>query len=149
LEDATGLAPRLEDPYEQLTKQGPEDRIRAVLGLQNGHALPHVNQSTLLRYYQYLSSRLTLPFEAQFSAETEPVVYPVTVIGLVDPRKSPNDPLVGVSCVAHVRNKASVLPLVDIEVAPDSPNFAALEDYWYWLWNWRELHADVATFRPR
>ena len=29
------------------------------------------------------------------------------------------------------------LPLIELEVPDDSPNFQFVEDYWYWFWNWR------------
>ena len=133
-----------EDPYERVVKSRPEERIRQVLGLHPGLSLPPINRAFLLKYYQYLLSRLCFPCEARYSDETEPNVYPVTMIGLVDPRTSPAGDLTGLGCVTHVKNKTAELPLLDIEVPEDCPNFAILEDYWYWLWNWRELHPDAA-----
>ena len=29
------------------------------------------------------------------------------------------------------------LPLIELDVPDDSPNFRFIEDYWYWFWNWR------------
>ncbi|MGA2033719.1 MAG: calcium-binding protein [Thermoguttaceae bacterium] len=137
---------RQEDPYERQIRH-PEDRLRAILGLGRDDLLPEVNDETIRKYYQYLALRLTLPFEARYSAESEPVVYPVTVTGLVDPQSAPAGS--AVCCVTHVRNGVAVLPLVDIEVPEDSPNFRILEDYWYWVWNWRAARADFLPFRSR
>jgi hypothetical protein len=145
--DPPTAGPHLEDPYERLAAQSPEERIGAVLGTGSHSSLPQVNQATLTKYARYLSSRLTFPFEARYSSETEPVVYPVTVTELVDAEKSAEDHFTGVLCTAHLKNKTATLPLVDIEVAEGSPNFQILEDYWYWLWNWRELRLKAA--RPR
>jgi hypothetical protein len=117
----------------------PEDRIRAILGPRGCSSLPGVSAAALLKFYRYLTPRLTLPFEARYCAQTEPVVYPVTVTGLVDPTSRPADPSAGLSCLTHLRNRSAVLPLIDVEVADDSPNFRLLEDYWYWLWNAREV----------
>ena len=50
----------------------------------------------------------------------------------------PSDNSAGLCCMAYHRNKAEILPLADVEVGIDSPNFQFLEDYWFWLWNWRE-----------
>jgi hypothetical protein len=116
-----------------------EDRIRAILGLQNWTSLPTVNAATMLNYYRYLSSRLTLPCEAQYSSD-DGMVYPVTVMGLVDPQMMPSDNQAGLCCMVYHRNKTDILPLVDIEVGHESSNFQILEDYWFWLWNWRESH---------
>ena len=126
-----------QDPYEQLPAPGT-DRIRAILGLRSGASLPTVNAETMLAYYRYLSSCLTLPCEARYSSDAAGTVYPVTVTGLVDPQTAPSDNRIGLACVAYCRNKLDFLPLLDIEVEHDSPNSQILEDYWFWLWNWRE-----------
>ena len=133
-----------QDPYEQLPMPAAEDRIRAILGLRKGASLPKVNAATMFKYYRYLSSRLTLPCEARYSSDVDDTVYPVTVIRLVDPQAVPSDHRAGLCCIAYHRNKTDSLPLVDIEVAYDSPNFQILEDYWFWLWNWRKSR----SYRP-
>ena len=81
---------------------------------------------------------MTLPCEAQYSSDADGTIYPVTVTGLVDFQTMPSDIWAGLCCMANHRNKAEILPLVDIEVGDDSPDFQILEDYWFWLWNWRE-----------
>ena len=98
----------------------------------------------MLTYYRYLASRLTLPCEARYSSDADGTIYPVTVTGLIDPQTMPSDNPVGLCCMVYHRNKAEVMPLVDIEVGYDSPNFQLLEDYWFWLWNWRESR----SYRP-
>ena len=138
-----------EDPYESLTKRGPEERIRAILGPPSSSRLPPVNPATLVKYYQYLASRLTFPFECRYYSEAERVVYPVTVIGLVDPRTSPADAATGLFCAIYLKDKQGVLPLVEIEVADDSPNFQIIEDHWYWVWNRCESPSDVSPARRR
>ena len=29
------------------------------------------------------------------------------------------------------------LPLIELRVAHDSPDFDLIEEFWYWFWNWR------------
>ena len=29
------------------------------------------------------------------------------------------------------------VPLVDVELNENAPNYRLIEDYWYWFWNWR------------
>jgi hypothetical protein len=137
-----------QDPYEQLPMPAPEDRVRAILGLCRGASLPKINAATLFRYYRYLSSRLTLPCEARYSSDSDDTVYPVTVIRLVDPQTMRCDNRAGLSCIVYQRNKADALPLVDIEVGHDCPNFQILEDYWFWVWNWRESRSCCPS-KPR
>ena len=132
------------DPYEQLPMLATEDRIRAILGLRREASLPKVNAATMLKYYRFLSSRLTLPCEARYSSDADDTVYPVTVVGLVDPQTIPSDNRAGLFCIAHHRNQVDSLPLVNIEVGYGCPNFPILEDYWFWFWNWRESR----SYRP-
>jgi hypothetical protein len=136
-----------EDPYESLIRRGAEDRIRAILGLPSGSFLPPVNRPTLVRYFEYLSNRLTLPFEARYYSESERVVFPVTVIELVSPNLSPADPSDGLLCATYLRDKSGVLPLAEIEPPEDSPNFQMIEDYWYWVWNWCGAWSDSLRTR--
>ena len=133
-----------QDPFDQLPTPGT-DRIRAILGLRKGASLPKVNAERMLRYYRYLLPHLTLPCEARFSSDAAGVVYPVAVTGLVDPETTPSDKRTGLCCIVSYRNDVGFLPLVDIEVDADSPNFQLLEDYWFWLWNWRESHCPARS----
>jgi hypothetical protein len=127
-----------QDPYEQLPMPATEDRIRAILALPPRASLPKVDAAMMLTYHRYLSSRLTLPCEARYCAD-DGTVYPVTVISLADPQTIPSADRTGLGCIAHRGNRADILPLVDIEVADDSPNFQVLEDYWFWWWNFRTV----------
>jgi hypothetical protein len=29
------------------------------------------------------------------------------------------------------------LPLIELELSPNSPNSQLIEDFWFWFWNWR------------
>ena len=121
---------------EQLAMPGT-DRIRAILGVRQGASLPAIGAETLRKYYQFLLSQMTLPCEASYSPNTANTIYPVTVVGLIDPATAPPGDRDELYCSVYYRNELDVLPLVDIEVAEDSPNFRLLEDYWFWSWNWR------------
>jgi hypothetical protein len=114
-----------------------EDRIRAVFGLTSGRSLPHVKQATLLRYYEHLGSRLSIPFDAAYCAEDGRTVREVTVVGLFSPTAPKSDHARGLLCLARSPNRTAEVPLVDLELEEDHPNFQLLEDYWYWVWNLR------------
>ncbi len=119
------------------TRQQPEDRIRAALGV-NGEVLPGVGKDMLRRYYHYLASNLFLPFEARYPEPVglhEEIVRTVLVVGLRDPAMNFDYDCLGLVCKVWQGQRESELPLADLEVDEDDPNYRLVEDYWYWFWN--------------
>ncbi len=43
----------------------------------------------------------------------------------------------GLLCRARRGAKEIELPLADVELKEDAPNYRLVEDYWHWFWNWR------------
>jgi hypothetical protein len=122
------------------TKERPEDRIRAALGLKRRGKLPGVGKDTLQRYYAYLASELTFPFEAKYPEPVglhEEIVRTVTVVGLLDPVKNLDCESLGLVCKARRGKPMVELSLADLEVDQSDPNHELIEDYWYWFWNWQ------------
>jgi hypothetical protein len=118
-----------------------EQRIAIALGLDKG-PLPNVGIEWLRKYFKYLAANLAFPFEAQHTEEIgyyrQPAYSQVQVIALLDPDKNPGqDEYSGLICrILKVEQEIEV-PLVDLEVDEEHPNFQLIEDYWYWIWNWR------------
>jgi hypothetical protein len=114
---------------------GPEDRIRAIFALPEHAPLPKVGKESLVQYHEYLTARLTFPFQA-FYAETAPpvrhLVHYVTVVGVSD---SPLRHRYGMFCKVEGENKSMELPLCDLGIREDDPNFQLIEDYLSWLWD--------------
>ena len=128
-------------PVTQLpAAQDQEGRIRAALGLTRG-PLPKVKTEWLLNYHRYLASKLKFPFAARYTEELaanrEPAVSSVEVFALVDPGELPDSESTALLCRVRWDLQERRVPLVDLEVDADHPNFQLLEDYWYWIWNWR------------
>jgi len=119
---------------------GQKARILAVLGLTSSR-LPQVDDGHLFRYYEYLAASLTFPFEARCPEPTtslEEVAHSCTVLDLLDPTKYSSDEFSEILCKTRKGHFEVNMPLVELEVSQDSPNFQAIEDYWYWLWNFRD-----------
>ncbi|MEN6450931.1 MAG: hypothetical protein ABFC96_10605 [Thermoguttaceae bacterium] len=135
--------PAVEEADDDLAAPGT-DRIRAIFGLRPGIALPRVSAETALTFYRHLIRHLTLPCEARYCSDAAGAVYPVTVRGLLDPRAAPFDQRTGLCCIAYHKEQLEVVPLVDIEVGEQTPNYQLLEDYWFWMWNWH----DARSCRP-
>jgi hypothetical protein len=117
-----------------------EARIRSIFELSRG-PLPKINAEWLRKYHRHLSSKLIFPFCARYNEETaehvEPVQHAVEVFGLVDPNEVPNFEDTALLCRVIKGVREEEVPLVDLEVEENHPNFRLLEDYWYWIWNWR------------
>jgi hypothetical protein len=47
------------------------------------------------------------------------------------------DEIDGLFCKTRKAEYELDLPLIELEIPPNSRNFQLIEDYWYWLWNWR------------
>lgn len=112
-----------------------EQRIRDILNAPAG-SLPPVDRVSLGRYHAYLIGRLVFPFRAVYYEQVgrwEDARYEVTVVGLADPSAYPADQ--GLICRAVRQGKRIQLPLVELEISPESRNFQLIEDYWSWAWN--------------
>lgn len=116
-----------------------EERIRAALGLMHG-PLPEVQSEWLHRYHEYLSANLSLPFDAEYAEDItgyRQLVSRVTVVALLHPDEHGRHEDFGLLCRARRGTDEIEVPLADVELRTDSPNFQLIEDYWFWFWNWR------------
>ncbi len=124
---------------ESRTKDHQKQRILAALGIDGGR-LPLVDEKTLFRYFEYLSGHLSLPFTAHYPEPTTPLEkaqHECTVLEILDPSKHVGDECDGIFCKTSKAGFEVNLPLVELEVSQNNPDFQMIEDYWYWFWNWR------------
>ena len=115
------------------------DRIAVALG-PLGEQSPRVDEQTLSRYYRYLSASLSFPFAAHYPqprSSLEEVQYRCTVLELLDPTKDIYDEFDGIFCKTRKGKYEINLPLIELEIPEDGPNFQLIEDYLYWFGNWR------------
>ena len=125
-----------------VTKPCPEfdQKDRIVKALGSGNPFPRVDEETLARYYEYLSANLSFPFAAYYPEPMTPQEeeeFRCTVLELLDPAKHLGDGFDGIFSKTSKGKYEINLPLIELEVPDDSPNFQFIEDYWYWFWNWR------------
>jgi hypothetical protein len=129
---------------ESCSEHDQRDRILEALGPLGEH-LPSVDEETLSRYYNYLTARLSFPFTAHYPKPTtslEEMQHRCTVLELLDPARFCGDEFDGIFCKNRKGKFEVNLPLIELEVSDDSPNFQFIEDYWYWFWNWRSTSSD-------
>ena len=124
---------------ESWSDHDQRERILEALGRLGEH-LPSVDEKTLSRYYKYLTPRLSFPFTTHYPEPTtllEEVQYGCTVLELLDPARFLGGEFDGIFCKTCKGAFEVNLPLIELDVPDDSPNFQFIEDYWYWFWNWR------------
>ena len=124
---------------EPLSRDGQIGRIMAALGLTDG-PVPNVDDETLLRYYEYLSENLPFPFSAHYPAPAnsqEETEFRCTVLELLDPSEYFGDKFDGIFCKTRKGGYEINLPLIELDVARDSPTAQLIADFWYWFWNWQ------------
>ena len=123
-----------------LPKAQPEGIGSSRLSGRWENHYPSVDEETLSRYYKYLSARLSFPFTAHYPeprSSLEEVQHRCTVVELLDPVNDICDEFDGIFCKTRKGKYEVNLPLTELEIPDDSPNFQFIEDYWYWFWNWR------------
>jgi Calcium binding len=134
IEQPTAIVPRPLSPDDQ------DDRVRRVFGLTHDDPLPEVGHETLLSYHHYLAARLKFPLFTTYRGESGPFSrkkMTVTITGLLDPEGDDSDEGYGLLCRGLDRDEQVELPLDEIEVDEEDPNFRLVTDYSYWFHNWR------------
>ena len=123
---------------EPCPKPSQKDRIQEALG--SGSDIPRVDEELLFRYYKYLSEKLCFPFPAHYPKPATPredKEFRCSVLELLDPAKHLGDGFDGIFCKTRKGKYEINLPLIELELPDDNPNFEFIEDYWYWFWNYR------------
>ena len=124
---------------ESYPKPNQRDRIVEALGLL-GERSSGVDGETLCRYHTYLSAKLSSPFTAYYPEPTnsrEKTQFHCTVLELLDPAQHLGDEFDGIFCKTRKGKYEVNLPLVELHVPHDNPDFQLIEDYGHWFWNWR------------
>jgi hypothetical protein len=124
--------------HESCPKLNQADRIVEALGSVSH--IPMVDEELLSRYYKYLTGHLYFPFIAHYPKPMnteEEDEFRCTVLKLLDPAKNLGNRFDGIFSKISKGKYEINLPLIELEVPDDSPNFEFIEDYWYWFWNWR------------
>lgn len=136
--------PKPADPSAKLVEGhgvplGEDDkRVARIFGLPEQDGPPDVTDDTLEIYYKYLKEHLRLPFEGEYSVETgfmQDTYYQIKVTGLADFEDCDED--YGLLCEGREGRRRVVVPLAEIEVDDDDPNYQLIDDYQYWFWNFR------------
>ncbi len=122
---------------------GRAKQNRLALG-SHARPMPTVDGVTLRHCYRYLSRNLSLPCEAWYPVPTdENGGFACTITELIDPATGPGDKFVGIFCKvrrpwAHGAGKHErSVPLIELELSPDDPNYRLVERCWDCFRHWR------------
>jgi hypothetical protein len=117
-----------------------EQRVVRALGARNG-IIPRVDEATLLVYYGYLAANLSLPLVAYLSkpdSAREAAESRCVLVELIDPVKHDGSAVDGIFGKTRSGDCEATVPLIDLYLPEESPDFQIVEDYWYWFWNWQQ-----------
>ena len=136
LEPAPNEPLDMEQPTKIITRplsmDDQDDRICMVFGLTSDDPLPYDSKATELTYFNYLKTNLTFPFPATFSDPVKNRKREITVIGMCD--DVPIDEGFGVICEVLDEGKRQ-MPLSELKVEPENPNYELVDDYTTWFVN--------------
>ena len=116
------------------------DRISMVFGLTSNDPLPYDSEATELIYFKYLKANLTFPFAARSFDPIKDRKRDLTVTGMCE--DFPIDEGFGVVCDVLDGGEKAQMPLSELEVDPDNPNYQMVDDYITWFVNAPEASTD-------
>jgi hypothetical protein len=114
-----------------------ESRIRAVFGISDNTPIPQVSQESLLVYRKHLLDSLRFPFEALHAETAPPVRRLFRCVAVLGFSETFSHRLQTLLCRVCNDGKEIELPLAELGVREDNPNYQLVEDFTRWYWNWR------------
>jgi hypothetical protein len=125
--------------YYDLEQQAKK-RLAAVFDVDADGDLPPVNMRTLEVYYDYVKSKIQYPFRGVFTMQNgEATVYiDVEAISIMDTDETPELDKYGLICEVKYEGQIGKMPIAEIVINQEDPNYDYIEDYCIWFW---ENHA--------
>ena len=127
----------MEQPTEIITRplsmNDQDDRICMVFGLTSDDPLPYDSKATELTYFNYLKAHLTFPFSATFTDPVKNRKLDMTVTGMCN--DLPLDEGFGVVCEVLDGGEKQQMPLSELKLEPNNPNYQMVDDYTTWFVN--------------
>ena len=137
LEPAPNEPLNMEQPTNIITRplspDNQDDRICMAFGLTSDDPLPYDSDEDELAYFNYLKANLAFPFPAHFFDPIQNRQRGVTVTGMCN--DFPIDDGFGVMCDVLEGGEKKQIPLSELKVKPDNPNYQMVDDYITWFVN--------------
>ncbi len=128
-------APQEEVHYYDLENQARK-RLAAVFGTDPQEDLPPVNLRNLEIYHDYVKSKINFPFFGVFTMmDGERTVYiDVEAVSIMDPDETPDLDQFGLICEVKYEGQTGKMPMAEIVINQEDPNYDYIEDYCIWFW---------------
>jgi len=131
----------MEDPglhfYDREIRDAKE-RMFPVFGLSEEDDWPDMNHQNLEIIYDHLISTVSFPFYAEF-AMPDPqkggeTITNIEVHNIIDPDITYEIDTYGLICEASDERGQFKVPLSEIVIQQEDPNYHLIEDYCIWYW---------------
>ena len=131
----------MEDPglhfYDREIRDAKE-RMNPIFGLTSEEEWPDINGQNLEIIFDHLISTVSFPFKAEF-AMPDPdkggeSITIIEVYNIIDPDTTDDLDAYGLVCEASDERGHFKVPLSEIVIHQDDPNYHLVEDYCIWYW---------------
>lgn len=131
----------MEDPglhyYDREIREAKE-RLNPVLGLDPDDDWPDINGQNLEIIYDHLLATVSFPFNAEFAMPNPEqggeIILEIEIDGIQDPDLTDDILKHGLICQALNQGEPFKVPLAEIVIKQDDPNYHHIEDYCIWYW---------------
>ncbi|MDH4199631.1 MAG: hypothetical protein OEV66_04545 [Spirochaetia bacterium] len=131
----------MEDPglhfYDREIRAAKE-RLNPVFGMSPEEDWPEINGQNMEIIFDHLISAASFPFPAEFSMPDPEkggeTITDIMVENILDPDSTEAIDSYGLICDAHDEKGSFKVPLSEIVIKQDDPNYHLIEDYCIWYW---------------
>jgi len=131
----------MEDPglhfYDREIREARE-RMNPIFGLTAEDEWPDITGQALEIIFDHLISTVSFPFKAEFAMpDREKGGEEITLIevhNIIDPDTTDDLQVYGLVCEASDERGHFKVPLSEIVIKQDDPNYHLIEDYCIWYW---------------
>jgi hypothetical protein len=114
------------------------ERMAPIFGITTDDNWPDINHQSMEILYDHLISNVSFPFKAEFSMPDPEkggeAITDIYVDNIVDPDLIDETEAYGLICEAREEKGGFKVPLSEIVIKQDDPNFNLIEDYCIWYW---------------
>ena len=136
------MTPDDESHYYDSEIDDARRRLMPVFGLTEEEDFPPVKANYLEMIYDDIVNKISFPFQAEhavhFQDSPEQEIRDIEIHEIIDPDNDEFPPGHGLWCKGFGNNPGGrepiTLPLAEVVIKQDDPNYHWIEDYCIWFW---------------